>query len=95
MTNLMLVDTVGKALGLPSAEVRRVLDATFDIMSDTIAGGDTVKISRFGSFTASRHEGRRAVNVATGEAMDIPPSYVVKFKPSEKLKNKIREANPL
>lgn len=95
MTYSELIAEVSTALDIPQNDVKRVLDSTFDIMSDSLTSGHPVKITYFGTFLATRRLGRRAVNISTGEKMMIPPSVVVKFRPSGKLKELIGKALPL
>lgn len=90
MTNKEFIVEVSEKLKISRKDTAKALDAICDVISEHVANGESVKITRFGTFSAVSRKGRRAVNVYTGEAMDIPPSVMVRFKAAEKLRAMIR-----
>ena len=63
-----------------------LVDTVFDIIKKTLASGEDVKFSSFGTFQVrdkSEHVGR---NPQTGEPMTISARRVVRFKASDVLR---------
>lgn len=69
-----------------------MVQAVFQTLSDTLAGGDSVKLSSFGSFQLRDKTGRVGRNPKTGEEVPIDPRRVLVFKPSQVLKDQIDKA---
>jgi integration host factor subunit alpha len=62
------------------------------IMKETLADGETVKISGFGNFVVTEKSDRIGRNPHTGEALTIGARRVLTFKPSQILKDAINGA---
>ncbi|MFO8090069.1 MAG: integration host factor subunit alpha [Desulfatiglandaceae bacterium] len=75
-------------LGLDRAA--RIVEALFDLMKGALVRGEDVKIAGFGKFYVRFKWARKGRNPATGKAMTLKPRRVVLFKPSPKLKEKIK-----
>jgi integration host factor subunit alpha len=89
VTRADLADAVYQHLGLSRVECASLVEFVLQEMSDRIAGGETVKLSSFGSFVV-RQKGRRiGRNPKTGVEVPIEPRRVVVFKPSNVLKSRI------
>ena len=58
-------------------------------IADTLARGETVKLSSFGSFMVRKKGQRIGRNPKTGTAVPILPRRVIAFKPSAILKQQI------
>lgn len=56
-------------------------------MIESILNGDKVLISGFGTFKVNNRKERKGVSPKTKEAMIIPASKTVSFKPSNRLKD--------
>ncbi|AGY41783.1 putative histone-like DNA-binding protein [Mesoplasma florum W37] len=66
--------------------VKRVVDSTFEIMSNAILNNEEVLISNFGKLTKIHKEAKKGINPSTGETIDILASNTVKFKANKHLK---------
>jgi DNA-binding protein HU-beta len=85
-----LINTIAKATGIPTKDVKAVVEACFKIMEDSLTKGDRVVIRNFGSFSVRKRAARRARNMATQQMMEVPAHCVVNFEPSEILAERIR-----
>ena len=65
------------------------MDLVLDEIADTLAKGETVKLSSFGSFIVRKKGHRIGRNPRTGTEVSISPRRVVVFKPSAILKQQI------
>ena len=78
-----------KRIGLSRSESANMVGFILGELSGALVGGDTVKISGFGSFHTRHKRGRIGRNFKTGEAMTIAPRQVVVFRPSPALRQKV------
>ena len=67
-----------------------MVDAFFDLISDSLVEGNDVKISGFGNFQIRTKAARPGRNPRTGEAIAIQARRVVTFHASHKLKEQIQ-----
>ena len=89
VTRAHLVDAVVGEVGLSRAEATDLVEAVLEEVSVTVAQGETVKISSFGSFSV-RQKGRRVGrNPKTGEEKEIEPRRVLVFRASQVLKDRM------
>lgn len=58
-------------------------------ITDTLAKGETVKLSSFGSFIVRKKRQRMGRNPKTGTEVPISPRRVVVFKPSAIMKQQV------
>ena len=94
VTRTHLSDAVDQEVGLSKTESAELLKSILNKISDTLAAGDSVKISSFGSFSV-RHKGQRAGrNPKTGEEVPVLPRRVIVFRPSQVLKFRINPPDP-
>ena len=86
-----LIAAIAAKTGYTKKDINVVLDAIFDTIADSIASGDGVKITGFGTFDTTIRKARTGHNPQTGEKIEIPAMTSVKFKPSACLKAKAKE----
>jgi integration host factor subunit alpha len=67
---------------LSRADARKILDATFEEISDALVRGEPVKLRSFGSFNVRSKRERIGRNPKTGVEATISPRRVLTFKPS-------------
>ncbi|MGQ3671065.1 integration host factor subunit alpha [Xanthobacter sp. TB0136] len=89
VTRADLCEAVYQQVGLSRTESAALVELVLKEIADCLVGGETVKLSSFGSFVV-REKGRRiGRNPKTGEEVPIEPRRVMVFKPSSILKNRI------
>jgi integration host factor subunit alpha len=89
VTKAEIVEKVYEKIGFSKKETVAMVDNVFDIIRDTLAGGEKVKIANFGNFEVKRKKSRRGRNPQTGQAMEISARSVLSFKPSVMLKREL------
>lgn len=67
------------------------VDAIIDTIVDTVASGEAVKLSGFGSFEITERAAREGRNPATGEAIHIEASKSPKFRAASAFKAAVKE----
>ena len=69
----------------------RAVDAVFEVVADSLASGEPVQVSGFGSFKVKDRPARKARNPRTGEEMEIAASKAVAFQPAKALKDSLNK----
>lgn len=89
MTKAGIVNDVYERVGVTKKEAADYVDAVFEMMKDTLSGGEEVKISGFGKFEVRQKGERVGRNPRTGEEIMIPERKVPRFKVSQVLKDEL------
>jgi integration host factor subunit alpha len=93
VTRVDLYEAVYQTVGLSRSESLAMVELVLNEITDTLAKGETVKLSSFGSFIVRKKKQRVGRNPKTGTEATISPRRVVVFKPSAILKQQIN-GNP-
>ena len=92
MTKAGLVDAVYERHGgLTKSEAAEVVDTIFKTVKSTLVDGRKVKITNFGVFEVVSRPERAGVNPVSGERIRIPTQKGLNFRPSDRLKQVVRE----
>lgn len=86
MTKAELVAKVALAASVTQSVATEVINATFDVITDSLVAGDKLQILGFGTFETKDRAAREGRNPATGETIQIAASKVPSFKAADKLK---------
>ena len=90
MTKADLVDKIHAKAGLGTkAATEQFLDAAISVLSETIANGEQVSFTGFGSFKVVERSERKGRNPRTGEEIKIPAGYGVKISAGSTLKKAV------
>ena len=89
MNKTDLVAIVAAKSGLTKKDAERVVSATVDAITETLAKGEKVQISGFGAFEVKTREARVGRNPRTKETIEIPATRQPVFKASKTLKDTI------
>ena len=90
LTKAQLAEMLYEQIGLNKRESKDMIDAFFDLVSDSLVDGDDVKVSGFGNFQIRTKAPRPGRNPRTGETIPIQSRRVVTFHASQKLKDQIQ-----
>ena len=89
MNKTDLITAAAEKSGLSKKDAERVVNALLDTVTASLAKGEKVQISGFGTFEIKDREARIGRNPHTKEAIDIPATRVPTFKPSKALKDTV------
>ena len=92
LTKAHLIELIQSNNDLTKKQSTDIVEATINIMKDTLASGEDVLISGFGKLCVKQKAERKGRNPATGEDQMLPARKVVTFKCSGKLREKINGA---
>lgn len=82
-----IVDSISTLTSLPKRDSKIVLDAVVESIKIVLMETNKVSLSGFGTFSIVNRKARIARNPKTGEKINVPAKCVLKFKPSNKIKN--------
>ncbi len=91
LTRADLVEAVIENVGLPRHEAAELVETVLQELSSTLARGEPVKLSSFGSFGIREKRERIGRNPKTGEEVPITPRRVLVFRASNIMKKRIDE----
>ena len=89
MNKTELIAAAAQSAGLTKKDTERVINAAIDALTASLAQGDKVQISGFGTFEVKDREARVGRNPHTKEAIEIPATKVPVFKASKALKDTV------
>lgn len=84
-----IVERIYREAGLTKKDASQLVDLLFESIKKTLAKGESVKITGFGTFLVSDKSSRMGRNPQTGEPMQITERRVSTFKASNTLKEDI------
>lgn len=93
LTRAGLAESLVSEVGLSRQDSSDFVDRVFELMSDELAQGKSVKLSSFGAFHVRDKRQRMGRNPKTGEEVAIEPRRVVVFKSSQVLKDRVDSGN--
>ena len=83
------VTVISTKTQMPRNEVEAIIDASHEIIVESLQKGEDIKLSGFGTFYSLKRSSRQGRNPKTGEQVKIPEKLVIKFKVGKTLKELI------
>ena len=90
-TRKNLYNKIHKTLGLSKNISSRIIDDFFELFSTELINKERIKIHSFGTFQVVNKKERVGRNPKTKIEAKITARKIVKFKPSQKIKEKINK----
>ena len=88
MTKADIVEKVYEKIGgFSKKDASQIVESVIDIIKDTLARGEKIKLSGFGNLVVRDKNARIGRNPQTGDEITISARRVLTFKPSQVLKN--------
>ena len=89
LTKDKLVTRLQTQIGMTKPESRQIVERLFAIMKTTLADGENLLISGFGTFSIRQKNARRGRNPQTKESLMLKARKVVVFKVSRVLRERV------
>ena len=86
MNKSELIDALAAKTDLTKADAGRAIDGLTEVITETLAKGDTVSLIGFGNFSVGERAARTGRNPKTGAELKIAASKAPKFSAGAKLK---------
>ena len=88
MTKVQLVELLAQQAKINKAAAAKAVKTMVQAIKDTVMQDARFTLTGFGTFYLARRKGRRGRNPRTGEALEIPPTQTLRFRPSAKLRKR-------
>ncbi len=90
MTKQKLIEVVSAETAMTKRQVETVLVAFAHTVEQTVAKGEKVNLTGFGTFDLGTRAARRGVNPQTGAEIHIPAMPMPRFRAGKRFKETIR-----
>lgn len=90
MTKQQLIEILATETNVTRRQAEQNLSALVTIIERTVAKGEKVSITGFGTFDLGKRAARRGVNPQTGAEIQIPEMAMPRFRAGKRLKETIR-----
>ena len=90
MNKTELVAAIAAKAEVSKKEAEKVVNATFDVITDSLKKGDKVALVGFGNFEVRARAAREGKNPQTGAKIKIAATKVPAFKAGKALKDAVK-----
>jgi integration host factor subunit beta len=91
VTKKEIVKQISDKIGLTQLKTKDIVQQTFDAIVDALLEMGRIELRNFGVFEVKQRKARKARNPRTGERVDVPPKYVVTFKPGKEMEERVKK----
>ena len=84
-----LIGKVANSIGISKSDAAKSVDAVFSNITNTLKGGNEVRLVGFGTFLVVNRAATTGRNPRTGESIQIPASKRPKFSVGKALKEAV------
>jgi integration host factor subunit beta len=93
MTKSELIEALAKKQPhLALKEVDLAVDCIIEHMCQALIANDRIEVRGFGAFSLHYHPARVGRNPKTGEPLNLPANYLLRFKPGKELRDRVDQA---
>lgn len=90
MKKVEVVAAVSEKAGLTKKDSAAAVNAVIEVISESLAAGEKVSLTGFGTFSTVERKERNGRNPQTGDALVIEAKTVPKFKAGKSLKDVVK-----
>ena len=91
MKKTELIAAIAEQSGLSKKDAEKALTATIDTIIKTVAAGDKIQLTGFGTFEQRQRNARTGVDPRTGNKIEIAASKVPAFKAGKAFKDAVNK----
>jgi DNA-binding protein HU-beta len=84
------IKAVAEKTGISQKETKLVIDAALEVIAETLAAGEKVTLTGFGTFEVRSRQAREGVNPQTRAKINIPATKTPGFSASSTLKDSVK-----
>src|SRR5947209_10373369 len=95
VTKQEIVKQISDRIGLTQLKTKEIVQRTFNAIVDTLLDVGRIELRNFGVFEVKQRKARKARNPRTGDRVDVPPKFVVTFKPGKEMEERVRKMTHL
>jgi nucleoid DNA-binding protein len=86
-----IIEIVADATHVSKTDAKKVIDATFELIADTLLDGQSVNIKNFCVFEPKVKSGRKGTHPKKHTEIQIKPKHTVTIHLAREFKNKLNE----
>ncbi|MCY7933864.1 HU family DNA-binding protein [Bacillus spizizenii] len=90
MNKTEFVGAVAEKLGVTKKEATPKVEAVFNVIVETLAKCESIKVPGVGTFEVRERAARKGRNPQSGEEIDIPATKAPAFKAAKALKDAVK-----
>ncbi|MBM3255019.1 MAG: integration host factor subunit beta [Candidatus Omnitrophica bacterium] len=90
MTKKDIILKVSDETNLKQIDVKKVVQKTFDCITEALVRGEKIELRNFGIFKVKQRKSRTGRNPRTGQVVPVPPRKVAVFKPGLEMKSRLK-----
>jgi len=90
MNKQTLIENLSETLDKRKSEIKEIIETTFDMITDELVKGNTVRIVGFGAFEVRRRIAREGINPKTREKIQIAATKTPSFLAGKALKDAVK-----
>ena len=91
MKKTELIAAVAEKSGISKKDAEKAVTAVIDTIIETVAAGDKIQLTGFGTFEQRTRNARTGCDPRTGNKIEIPASKVPAFKAGQAFKNTVNK----
>ncbi|OPH61737.1 DNA-binding protein [Paenibacillus ferrarius] len=91
MNKSELINVVVEKTDMTKKDVTLALETTLEVITETLASGDSVKLVGFGNFETRKRSARKGRNPQSGAEIEIPESKNAAWKPAKAVKDAVNK----
>jgi DNA-binding protein HU-beta/integration host factor subunit beta len=95
ITKKDIVRQISEKIGETQLKTKEIVQRTFDAIVDTLMETGRIELRKFGVFMVKQRKARKARNPQTGDAVEVPPKFVVTFKPGRIMEQRVKTLTAL
>lgn len=92
MNRRVFASRIAKETGHPATTVEAILEAVISVLAGELAKEGRFEWRGFGTFTVRTYPARKIHNPATGKTIALPARKSITYKPSRKIRAKLKVA---
>lgn len=93
ITRQSLTQKLHEKLNISLEQAQTIVENIINEITETIAAGEEVKITNFGTFSINHRPARTGINPHTGEKIQLEASKTPIFRASSKVKTQLQPDN--
>ena len=95
MTKKQIVKQIADRIEETQLKTKEIVQLTFEAIVDTLISDRRIELRNFGVFEVKLRKARNARNPRTNDPVNVPPKFVVTFKPGKEMEERVKKLTPL
>ena len=94
VTKKEIVKQIADEIEETQLKTKEIVQLTFNAIVDTLIRDRRIELRNFGVFEVRLRKARKARNPRTEEPVNVPPKFVVTFKPGKEMEERVGKLTP-